>query len=144
MYFYVIFWYFFVIFGVFMTAILEWVCQSCNFNNASPFLLCSFESIDLSINQSIYLPTNLSTLSYLTKFSKSIFISQNSVIYQNRLSRNSDSNKGFMRTFLGPVDIYCHQTLLSYIHKRYFLSLCFKWSQQKLKVMLQYAVQISQ
>ena len=80
---------FFVIFGVFMTAILEWVCQSCNFNNASPFLFCSFESIDLSLNQTIYLPTsnlptNLSTLSYLIKFSKSIFISQNSVIYQNR------------------------------------------------------------
>ena len=144
MYLYVIFWYFFVILGVFMIAILEWVCQSCNFNNASPFLLCSFESIDLSINQSIYLPTNLSTLSYLTKFSKSIFISQNSVIYQNRLSWNSDSNKGFMRTFLGSVEIYCHQTLLSYIHKRYFFFFFFKWSQQKLKVMLQYTGQISQ
>ena len=41
-------------FGVFIRAILVRVCQSCNIYNASPFLFCSFQSINLSI----YLPTS--------------------------------------------------------------------------------------
>ena len=113
----------FSFFGVLIRAILVQVCQSCNFNNASPFLFCSFESINLLIYQSIkpiYLPTgnpptNFSIRSYLSKFSKGSFISQNSTIRQNRLLLNSDSNKGFIRALLGCVDMYCHQKLLSYI-----------------------------
>ena len=31
---------------------------------------------------------------------------------------------------MGCVDMYCHQKLLSYIHKVYFLFLCFWWSPQ--------------
>ena len=56
----------FVIFGicssffyVFIRAILEQVCQSCNVYNVSPFLFCSFEFIYLSINlPTSNLPTN--------------------------------------------------------------------------------------
>ena len=74
-------------FSVFIRAILERVCQSFNIYNASPLLFCSFESIYLSINLPTgNLPTNLSIRSYLSKFSKSSFISRNSTIYQNRLS----------------------------------------------------------
>ena len=91
------------LFGVFIRPILERAYQSCNIYNASLFLFCSFESINLFIFLSIYLsiylstsnlPANLSIQSYLSKFSKSGFISRNSTIYQNRLSSNSDSNKG--------------------------------------------------
>ena len=66
-------------FGVFIRAILERVCQSCNIYNASPIL----ESINLCTSN---LPTNLSIQSYLSKFSKNSFFSRNSTIYQNRLS----------------------------------------------------------
>ena len=101
-------------FGVFIRAILEQVCQSCDFYNASPFLFCSFKSIYQSIHlPTSNLPTNLSIRSYLFKFSKGSFISRNNTIYQNHLSRNSDSNKGITGTLLGCVDMYCHQKLLS-------------------------------
>ena len=43
-------------FGVFIRAFLERVRQSSNFCNASPFLFCSFESINLSTYLSIYQP----------------------------------------------------------------------------------------
>ena len=101
-------------FGLFIRAILERVCQSCNIYNASPFLSCSFESIYLSIYLFIYLSTyQQSTYQSVytklwPKFSKSSFISRKSIIYQNRLSWNSDSNKFFIRTFLDCVDMYCH------------------------------------
>ena len=82
-------------------------------------ILLSFCSVALnqSINLSIYLPTsnlptNLPIRSYLYKFSKSSFICRNSTIYENHLSQNPDSNKGFIRTLLGCVDMYCHQKLL--------------------------------
>ena len=119
-------------FGVFIRAFLERVCQSSNFYNASHFFLqlWIYQSINLSINLSAYLsmyqsinlsinqstsnlPANLSIRSYLSKFSKGSFISWNSIIYQNRLSWNSDSNKGFIRTLLGCVYMCCHQKLLS-------------------------------
>ena len=101
-------------FGVFIRAILEQVCQSCDFYNASPFLFCSFKSIYQSIHlPTSNLPTNLSIRSYLFKFSKGSFISRNNTIYQNHLSWNSDSNKGITGTLLGCVDMYCHQKLLS-------------------------------
>ena len=48
-------------FGVFIGAISEQVGQSCNIYNASPFLFCSFESINLSISLSIYQSIYLST-----------------------------------------------------------------------------------
>ena len=44
------------LFGVFIRPILERVYQSCNIYNASLFLFCSFESINLFIFLSIYLP----------------------------------------------------------------------------------------
>ena len=60
-------------FGVFIRAILERVCQSCNIYNASPFLLCSFESIYLSIYlPTNNLPTNLSIRSYGPSFLKAV------------------------------------------------------------------------
>ena len=120
--------------GVFIRAFWERVCQSCNI-----YMLFSFYfgalSLSISLYISIYLPTsnlptNLSVRSYLSKFIKSSLISRNSTIYQSRLSWNSDSKKSFIRTLLGCVNIYCHQKLLSKIHKVYFLSLCFKWPLQ--------------
>ena len=64
-------------FGLFIRAILERVCQSCNIYNASPFLSCSFESIYLSIYLSVYLstsnlPVNLSIRSYGPSFPKAV------------------------------------------------------------------------
>ena len=60
-------------FGLFIRAILERVCQSCNIYNASPFLSCSFESIYLSIYlPTSNLPTNLSIRSYGPSFPKAV------------------------------------------------------------------------
>ena len=65
-------------FGIFIRAILERVCQSCNIYNASPLLFCSFESINLSIYLSIYLSTyqestyQLSIRSYGPSFLKAV------------------------------------------------------------------------
>ena len=47
-------------FGVFIRPILERNCQSSNFYNASPFLFCSFESINLSTYLSVYQSVNQS------------------------------------------------------------------------------------
>ena len=71
-----------------------------------------FAASDLSIYlPAIYLPICL--WSYLPKFSKSSFISGSSTIYHNRLLWDSDSNKGFIWTLVGYVDINCDKKLLS-------------------------------
>ena len=95
-------------FGVFIRAILERVCQSCNVYNVLPFC---FAALNLYLSV-ICRPICLYEV-ICPCFLKAGFISPNSTIYQNRLSRNSDSNKGFIRTLLGCVDMYCHQKLLS-------------------------------
>ena len=102
-------------FGVFIRAILLFwseLFRASIFIMLLPFCFAALinqsinKSINQEINQSFYLPTsnvptNLSIRYYLSSFTKSSFISRNSIIYQRLLSSNSDSNKGFIQTLLG-------------------------------------------
>ena len=100
-------------FGVFIRAILEPVCQSFNFYNASPFSFCSVES------KSVYLSTYQQSAYQFgwMKLSVQVFWKQFYRPKQYHLSKpfivKFSSNKGFIRTFLECVGVYCHQKLLS-------------------------------
>ena len=120
-------------FGVFIRAILERVCQSCNIYNASPFWLCSFESINQSINQSINLSiylsiclsTNLSIRSDGPSFLKAV--SSAETVLSKPLIVKFRFKQRLYANFIGLCRYVPPSKMVELDLQSSLLSLCFKW-----------------
>ena len=100
-------------FGVFIRAILEQVCESCNIYMILPFC---FAALNLS-TYSIYLPAiYLAICLYeviCPSFLKAALSVEAAPFIKTVYLEIQIHKKGFVQTLLGCVDMYCHQKLLS-------------------------------